>query len=177
MVARVIYLIVLNAAFLVAFVWYLPISSVLDARGYAPEKITAVEKVLTQGADEPVPEEPQEARRTTDSATPHAGDSTQTTPDSASDDTQPPEPESAGPSEAARSEEPEAAPAESPQVLVATDVINVRAGQGTDTEVIDQLQSGTTVEVLADPEGDWIEIGYGTGTGWVYRPLFKPADE
>lgn len=139
MVARVIYLIVLNAAFLVAFVWYLPISSVLDARGYTQEKITAVERIL--------------------------------------DDTQLPEPESAGPGEATRSGEPEAAPAEPPQLLVATAVINVRAGQGTDTEVVDQLQSGTTVEVLADPDGDWVEIDYGTGTGWVYRPLFKPADE
>lgn len=177
MVARVIYLIVLNAAFLVAVVWYLPISSVLDARAYAPEKITAVERILARGPGGPVPEESQEARRTADSATPDDGDSTQPTPDSTSDDTQPPEPESAGPGEATRNGESEAAPTEPPQLLVATAVINVRAGQGTDTEVIDQLQSGTTVEVLADPEGDWIEIDYGTGTGWVYRPLFKPADE
>lgn len=63
------------------------------------------------------------------------------------------------------------------QRLVATDVVNVRAGQGTDTEIIGQLESGTAVEVVTDPDGDWIEIGFGAGTGWVYRPLFETPEE
>lgn len=172
MVARVIYLIVLNAAFLIALIWYLPIANLLDVRGYDPEQIAAVEEVLAQGPGEPRPEDTPDARRTRDSAAPENGDGARTAPGPASEDAELPEPDSAEPGEV-----PEDASSEPPQELVATDVINVRAGRGTDTEIIGQLSSGTVVEVVANPDGDWIKIDHDTGTGWVYRPLFKSADE
>lgn len=75
-------------------------------------------------------------------------------------------------------EKPEAAQkAESPRRLVATAVVNVRAGQSTDTEIIGRIENGATVAVVDNPGGDWIKVDYGAGKGWVYRPLFETPEE
>jgi uncharacterized protein YgiM (DUF1202 family) len=57
--------------------------------------------------------------------------------------------------------------------LVATegDVLNVRAGPGTDNDILGMLQPGTQLTLLAlSAEGDWYQIAYPAGTdgrGWV----------
>lgn len=50
--------------------------------------------------------------------------------------------------------------------VVDTALLNVRSGPGTNYEVVGQVSSGTTVEVLESGNG-WYKIGYGAGESYV----------
>ncbi|MDN5938578.1 MAG: SH3 domain-containing protein, partial [Salinisphaera sp.] len=57
---------------------------------------------------------------------------------------------------------------------VATADVNIRTGQGTDSQAVGQVAEGDTVVVLDDPAGgDWMRIRYQNVEGWVYAPLFE----
>lgn len=183
MVLRTIFLIAVTALVIAGFVFMAPLDVLLSARGYTPDQIATVKQAVapdtdagdtsntlpgstnsasdapanvTSNTDSPAPE-PLAATGSQDSATatdskPNIG--TQKQP--ASDATQPQE-----------------VPAPTERKFVSTDTINVRAGQGTDTEVVGQFGPGTIVTVLEDPEGDWMKVEGDSTTGWVYKPLFE----
>lgn len=176
MIGRVIIIVVVNAIFMIGVLWYLPIQGLLQARGYAPERIAAVTEALNaQPETEQAPAGAAPASSPgTPSGEPEAGqpgDGAPSNGDSGQDQ--------AGTDDAApqsASSQPESEP-EPRAELVATDVVNVRSGQSTDAEIVGRIPNGTTVEVVTDPGGDWVEIDYGEGTGWVYRPLFEQPAE
>lgn len=173
MVGRVIFVVAISAAVLIAVIWYLPVQSLLQARGYTPEQIAAAQQALH--ANTPTTTSPDDAAR------PPAGDGADTedgvTPAMPGDDSETPEENEASEVDARETEaaaEPTtpAQPAP-PQGLVATDVVNVRDDRGTEHEIIGQVEAGATVDVVTDPEGDWVEVEYDGNRGWVYRPLFR----
>jgi D-alanyl-D-alanine carboxypeptidase len=51
-------------------------------------------------------------------------------------------------------------------VCTAKESVNIRAGAGTDTEVLGHFPAGETAGVIAD-EGDWVRIAYGGIEGYV----------
>lgn len=169
MLLRVAYIVVLNAAFVVALVWYVPISSLLEARGYRSEQVVAVKRILADSVG-PVPEVPAMPGQSPRGAAPADG-AAQAGAGQAAEAARPAGAQEAGPQQAAPAE-----PAP-PETLVATAVVNVRAQQSTNSQVVGRVPQGTTVEVVDDPGGDWVEVDYGDGTGWVYRPLFETAGE
>ena len=57
-------------------------------------------------------------------------------------------------------------------MLTVTEGCNVRAGAGTDTEVIGGLDAGTQVEKRGE-EGEWIQIDYDGQTGYVHNSLLE----
>lgn len=61
--------------------------------------------------------------------------------------------------------------------LSASSIVNVRAGQGTDFQVVGQVAPGETVVQVEDPGGDWVRIRGDDVEGWVYRPLFERVEE
>lgn len=54
------------------------------------------------------------------------------------------------------------------EIIVDTDVLNVRAGQGTQFEPIGTLYKGETYEIVQEV-GEWIEIVYKNQHGWVSK--------
>ncbi len=57
-------------------------------------------------------------------------------------------------------------------MLTVTEGCNVRAGAGTDSEVIGGLDAGTQVEKRGE-EGEWIQIDYDGQTGYVHNSLLE----
>lgn len=177
MVARTLILIIITALVLVGFVFLAPLDVLLRARGYTPEQITTVKQAFAPPvstairADAPAPpvvnsEPEQPAAATTKPITQEQ--SAATTPEDVkvADENklaeQAPAPVPAEPAPARQ--------------FVATDTINVRSGQGTDTDVVGQLEPKTLVTVLQDPAGDWMQVESDSLSGWVYKPLFEAKE-
>lgn len=171
MVARTLILFTLTALILIAFVWLAPLDVMLKARGYSPEQITAMKT-----AAEPQPGPPCPAG---ENNSPTTGTDTQTSPENTQAgrrESQPAEPENTDTNTVAKAEETgNAAPP--PRKFVSTATINVRAGQGTDTDVVGQLEPRTVVTVVEEPSGKWMKIKTDSVTGWVYKPLFEPQGD
>lgn len=163
MLARVLIIVIVNAAFFAAVLWLIPVESILAARGYTPTQIAKLETFL---ASENAPAQPADTQPTP-GAKPNNKNGDTTMAERAS---------SAHTAKAgatggqARSRQPESEPR-----LVATATVNVRAGQSTNDAVIGQVTKGDTVTVVKDFGGDWIKIRDGGLTGWAYRPLFEQA--
>jgi uncharacterized protein YraI len=51
--------------------------------------------------------------------------------------------------------------------MVITDVLNVRSGPGTDSEILGALPEGSSVEVLGATEGGFVPVRFESGTGWM----------
>jgi uncharacterized protein YraI len=51
--------------------------------------------------------------------------------------------------------------------MVITDVLNVRSGRGTDSEILGALPEGSSVEVLGAAEGGFVPVRFESGTGWM----------
>ncbi len=164
MVARTLFLIAITALVLVGFIWLAPLDVVLSARSYTPEQIATVKQAIAL-ADTPAASG--NAKPTTanePASTPAAAE-----PETAANNQQ----EVAAPDQTTTPATPAATQPAPARKFVATDTINVRAGQGTDTDVVGQLEPKTVVTVLQDPEGDWMQIEAEAITGWVYKPLFE----
>lgn len=164
MLTRVLIIVVVNAAFLIAVLWYVPIEGILAARGYTPAQIAALksaakpDKAGTAGTTTAPPPGKTRAGKPSGLARPdtQAGGDAQAA--------------AAGPDNAASGQ------ASQPPRLVATATINIRAGRGTNHPVVGQVSSGDVVIVLNNPGGDWVRIQHGELRGWGYRPLFKAAN-
>jgi uncharacterized protein YraI len=50
---------------------------------------------------------------------------------------------------------------------VATDVLNVRSGPGTDSDILGALPEGSSVEVLGAAQDGFVPVRFGSGTGWM----------
>lgn len=168
MLFRVLYIIALNAAFLIGLIWYLPISSLLEARGYDPDQVEAVEKIIGPGPGALVPEMQPPSAESPDNDEPK-GSQAPAESNGADDETTAEDEQSDGADRATNTE-----PAPRPK-LVATSVVNVRAKPTTDGDIVGRVPASATVTVTDDPGGDWVEVDFGDGTGWVYRPLFERA--
>lgn len=163
---RVILPIVL--ALLVAFaaLWLAPLSLVLAVRGYSPQDVIAM-TASTQPQPDIVcePDESADRETTNPNSSPASVQNIPATPQ---------RPEQPAPS----TDEPKTqdAPTQDEPTqpkMVATATVNVRAGQGTDTDVVGQIDPGQEVTVLEDPSGDWLKVEGKTTRGWVYRPLLE----
>lgn len=166
MTTRVILPIVL--ALLVAFaaLWLAPLSLVLAVRGYSPQDVIAM-----TASTQPQPDIVCEPDEPADSET------TNTDPPTASAQSIPAIPqrtEQPAPStdEPKTQEEPAQDEPTQPK-MVATATVNVRAGKGTDTDVVGKIDPGEEVTVLENPAGDWLKVESKTTSGWVYRPLLE----
>ena len=51
---------------------------------------------------------------------------------------------------------------------VTADRLNVRAGTGTDTEVLTQVSEGETYEIRGEQADGWYPVKVGEINGWVY---------
>ncbi len=71
-------------------------------------------------------------------------------------------------------EEPEPPTPDTPTALFTTG-INVRSGPGTNfNPPIGQFAANSTSEILSvNLDGSWLKVRYGSGEGWVYRPLVE----
>lgn len=159
MIGRAIFVILLNAIFLVGVLLYLPLDGLLEIRGYEQSHIQAMKDARAE--DEELEAElaaQEKADAAADSVDNEAMEALDPIADDATEDDEAPEPD--------------AEPAAREQ-LVATDVINVRSGPGTDNEQVGQLDAGQTVTVLEDNGDDWIRIEFEDGEAWAYRPLFE----
>lgn len=187
MVARALIIVLVNAAFLIGVLWYMPIEGLLSARGYTPEQIEALKST---GPEAPTPIPPPGMMRQSGD-TPGA-ESTPAPAESAPAEAKPVPAESVTAPQPAQASRPEGEPATAqtapakpaekaepapPQQLTATATINVRAGKSTQHRVVGQVESGDVVTVIEDPGGDWIRIEHGPTRGWAYRPLFEASDE
>ena len=56
---------------------------------------------------------------------------------------------------------------ETDTATVTASVLNVRAGRGTDTEVLTRVRSGETYLITGDPEDGWYPVEVGQTDGWV----------
>ena len=61
-------------------------------------------------------------------------------------------------------------------VVTKVSPLNVREGAGTEYDIIDQLLSGETVEVLGE-DGNWYEITYDDVTGFVYSDYLRVDED
>lgn len=148
MLARVVIIVIVNAAFFAAVLWLIPIENILTARGYTPTQVAALQAAPATKATA------SQADKTGDNESAPVADKSTSTNVATSKDT------------------PSVVPAQIPR-LVATAAVNVRTGQSTDTAIVGQIAQGDVVEVLQTPGGDWVQIRRGELTGWVYRPLLK----
>lgn len=60
-----------------------------------------------------------------------------------------------------------------------TDILRVRAGPGTDYEILGRLRQGAVIDILARSEdGDWLQIAYPdvVSPGWVAAEFVAPRD-
>jgi len=178
MVARTIILIIVTALVLVGFIFLAPLDVILKARGYTPTQIATVKEAFA-----PEKTAPGTANAALGASSPTQAASNKNTGNKLEDKPQSKEPlPKAAPDSSANNAskpaalEPQPEPAPAPaRKFVATDTINVRAGQGTDTSVVGKLEPKSVVEVLEDPDGDWMKVTSGSVTGWVYKPLFERA--
>ena len=61
--------------------------------------------------------------------------------------------------------------------VVTGDVVNVRAGKSTDSEILTQVYEGSRYGIIA-VDGLWTEIEYLTGkTGFIHNNYFRPAEQ
>ncbi len=160
MIGRAIFVILLNAIFLVGVLLYLPLDGLLEMRGYDESHIQAMKDARAEDEEfeaELAAEEEAEAAAADD-----ADNEAMEALDPVADD-------------AAADEETDETDEEPParEQLVATGVINVRSGPGTDNEQVGQLDAGETVTVLEDNGDDWIRIEFEDADAWAYRPLFE----
>lgn len=173
MLARVLIIVAVNAAFFVAVLWYVPVEGILAARGYTPAQISAL-KTAGESETDKAPADNQA------SGTPPGDDTAQATaqqaPENGEQDSQAPQQTQARTATDDGNGESTDQSARPPR-LVATDTINVRAGQGTDHDVVGQVSSGEIVTVLDNPGGDWIRIERDDLRGWAYRPLFEAQEK
>jgi SpoIID/LytB domain protein len=51
-------------------------------------------------------------------------------------------------------------------------VLNVRAGAGTTYQIVGTLKNGASVTITGE-SGDWYQINYGSGKGWVSKPFIS----
>ena len=178
MVARTLFLIAVTAAVIISFVWLVPLDVVLNARGYSPEQIATVKQMRSpQAAAIGVAgsvNEAQTPQAGQPQSSPQAPAQTKSSENTASEkqaQTNAPVAATAEPNTDDNAAKTKAAPT---RQFVATDTINVRAGQGTDTDVVGQFGPRTVVTVLQDPDGDWMKVEANNVSGWVYKPLFEP---
>lgn len=160
MIGRAIFVILLNAIFLVGVLLYLPLDGLLEMRGYDESHIQAMKDARAEDEEleaELAAEEEAEAAAA-DNADNEAMEALDPVDDDAAADEETTEPDAEQPAR---------------KQLVATDVINVRSGPGTDNEQVGQLDAGETVTVLEDNGDDWIRIEFEDGEAWAYRPLFE----
>ncbi|RIK40413.1 MAG: hypothetical protein DCC55_15125 [Chloroflexi bacterium] len=80
--------------------------------------------------------------------------------------------------EAAKEASALAAPVELPKII-ASQILNVRNGPGTNYTILGQITQGSSYDILAkNPAGDWWQINIGDGTkGWVIGQLVSTAGE
>ncbi|MEQ8798212.1 MAG: SH3 domain-containing protein [Salinisphaeraceae bacterium] len=160
MIGRAIFVILLNAIFLVGVLLYLPLDGLLEMRGYDRSHIQAMKDARAEDEEleaELAAEEEAEAAAA-DDADNEAMEALDPVADDAAADEETAEPGAEPPAR---------------EQLMATDVINVRSGPGTDNEQVGQLDAGETVTVLEDNGDDWIRIEFEDGEAWAYRPLFE----
>lgn len=170
MIGRAIFVILLNAIFLVGVLLYLPLDGLLEMRGYDESHIQAMKDARAEDeeleAELAAEDEELEAELAAEGEAEAAADNIDNQAMEALD---PVADDATADQETA---EPEAEPTAREQ-LVATGVINVRSGPGTDNEQVGQLDAGQTVTVLEDNGDDWIRIEFEDGEAWAYRPLFE----
>lgn len=154
--ARILSFILVTALIFLAVIWLVPLNWVLTARGYSSQEIIAM-----QATNQPQPDPVCEPRAAQQSASDGADYSP-----SGYDLSGDPQALDSAPETAAASKP---APAHK---IVATAIVNVREGAGTDTPVVGQFQPQEVVTVVEDPDGDWLKVKGDRVTGWVYRPLF-----
>ncbi len=72
-------------------------------------------------------------------------------------------------------ETPVAPVVEAPAAKTATTVsfVRLRAGKSTTTDVLAELQAGTTVTLLADETSLWQQVQYGNIKGYIYKSYLK----
>lgn len=66
---------------------------------------------------------------------------------------------------------------ESTQAVVTADVLNVRAGQGTDTPVLTQIMQGQQYVVTGEAVEGWYPVQVGESAGWVSGEYIKIETE
>lgn len=162
MIPRILIVVIANAIFLAAVFFYVPVDGLLQARGFTKTQISALhatQSTDTDIADASQPTTQDRAAKQTQSGKP--------TVKAKHTDTHPKTTQTKPATRQAK--QPEA------QKMVATDTINVRAGQSTNNRVVGQVHKGDVVTVVKDPGGQWIRIHNASVTGWAYRPLFKKA--
>lgn len=63
-----------------------------------------------------------------------------------------------------------------PQASVIVDGVNVRAGPGTEFDVVGSLVRGNTATISGRNEaGDWLQIETPQGIGWIFAPLIETS--
>jgi uncharacterized protein YgiM (DUF1202 family) len=67
---------------------------------------------------------------------------------------------------------PEPAPVVQPKA-VTKEFIRLRKGPSTTTDVLAELQAGTTVILLADKNSLWQQVQYGNLVGYIYRSALR----
>lgn len=161
MSARVIAPILLAAITAIAFLWLAPLDMILGVRGYSTQDVQAM-----KAATQPQPDVPceQGASNTPGQQTSSRDESDSYAGDLDTDD---------APAVVAKAQDEAVEPAPPPaRKIIATATVNVRAGQGTNYQVVGQFKPQEVVTVVEDPEGDWLKVQGDSVTGWVYRPLF-----
>ncbi len=74
---------------------------------------------------------------------------------------------------------PQKTPLLGPDERQTTDILRVRAGPGTDYEILGRLRQGTVIDILARSEdGNWLQIAYPdvVSPGWVAAEFVTPQD-
>lgn len=166
--ARILSFIFIAVVIAVAVVWLVPLDTVLSARGFSAQEIIAMKSV-----NEPQPDAPcLEAGGSQTEDTGAGQDLAQSYSGEYNPNATPPPQTQASP-ERAPNPAPEPDPAPPPaRKIVATATVNVRAGAGTNFNVVGQFNPREVVTVVEDPDGDWLKVKGDAVTGWVYRPLF-----
>jgi len=59
--------------------------------------------------------------------------------------------------------------------IVTVDILNIRSGRSTDTEIVGKLSLGETVELLSENEG-WHEINFDSKTAYIFGEYIRLID-
>ena len=145
-----------------AVTWLLPLDIILGARGYSAQESAAM-----HAATQPQPDVPctPEDSQTNENSQANVGNESSSAPDYAAE---PPVT-----TQASSATEPKESTSPPARKIVATSTVNVRAGQGTNFDIVGQFKPQEVVTVVEDPDGDWLKVKGDSVSGWVYRPLFE----
>lgn len=177
MIGRVIFVILINVALAVAFIWYMPIAPILEERGFTEQQIETL--LAARTADREAKKAAELGFAPTGPVIPAGAPKSETQDRSQAEPGPQAQPPTSAPVPVPADRPPPAAPAAPSRQIqtqpdrVATADVNIRTGQGTDNEAIGQVPEGTVVTLLGDPGGEWIRIRYQGVEGWVYAPLFE----